>query len=330
VQEERIKMDVGTGRMGKKILELRHVTFNWGELPILKDFHYTFKRNEKIGLIGNNGSGKSTFLEIITGMLPPSAGRIEKGETITFGYYRQEGITFNEDTRVIDVVRNIAEVVTLGNGDTISAAAFLNYFLFPYPVHYQLVGRLSGGEKRRLYLVTVLMQNPNFLILDEPTNDLDIFTLAILEEYLASFKGCVIIVTHDRYFLDEIVDHLFVFEGNAVIRDFPGNYTQFSEYRKLKEKHTNRLIQAASQKKEKPLEKEATGKRLSYKEQKELEALESEITMLEAEKSGLETELSSGTLSPDELTLKSKRYSELLVEISGKSDRWVELSEKSP
>ena len=232
VREEKINMDVGTGRMGKKILEMRQVSFNWGKMPILKDFFYTFKRNEKIGFVGNNGSGKSTFLEIITGQLRPSVGKIDKGETITFGYYRQDGITFNPDARVIDVVRDIAEVVTLSNGDTISVAAFLNYFLFPYPVHYQLVSKLSGGEKRRLYLVTVLMQNPNFLILDEPTNDLDIFTLAILEEYLSFFKGCVIIVTHDRYFLDEIVDHLFIFIGDAVIKDFPGNYSQYNLYRK--------------------------------------------------------------------------------------------------
>jgi ABC transport system ATP-binding/permease protein len=328
VREERITMDAGAGRIGKKILEMRQVSFSWGEMPILKDFFYTFKRNEKIGLVGNNGTGKSTFLEIITGLLRPSAGRIEKGETISFGYYRQEGIAFDENTRVIDVVRNIAEVVTLGNGDVISAAAFLNYFLFPYPVHYQLVSKLSGGEKHRLYLVTVLMQNPNFLILDEPTNDLDIFTLAILEEYLVSFKGCVIIVTHDRYFLDEIVDHLFVFEGNAVIRDFPGNFKQFSEYRKLKEKHMNRLIQAATKKKEKPPELHVDSKKLSYKEKKELESLETEITKLEAEKDEIETGLSSGTLSPDELTLKSERYSALLKEIAMKSDRWLELSEK--
>ncbi|MCX6245290.1 MAG: ABC-F family ATP-binding cassette domain-containing protein [Bacteroidetes bacterium] len=329
VREERMKMDVGTGRMGKKILEMRQVSFNWGEMPILKDFFYTFKRNEKIGLVGNNGTGKTTFLEIITGLLRPTAGRIEKGETITFGYYRQDGIAFNEDTRVIDVVRNIAEVVTLANGDTISAAAFLNYFLFPYPVHYQLVSKLSGGEKRRLYLVTVLMRNPNFLILDEPTNDLDIFTLAILEEYLASFSGCVIIVTHDRYFLDEIVDHLFVFEGNTVVRDFPGNYTQFNEFRKLKEKHVNRLVQEANRKKATPGKIPSSPAKLSFKEKKELEHLEAEITKLDDEKNEIESFLSSGTLSPDELTLKSQRYSDLQKEISEKTDRWLELSEKS-
>ncbi|HZX61590.1 MAG TPA: ABC-F family ATP-binding cassette domain-containing protein [Bacteroidales bacterium] len=328
IREEKIKMDVGTGRMGKKILEMRQVSFSWGEMSILKDFFYTFKRNEKIGFVGNNGSGKSTFLEIITGQLRPSGGRIEKGETITYGYYRQEGITFNPDSRVIDVVRDIAEVVTLSNGDTVSAAAFLNYFLFPYPVHYQLVSKLSGGEKSRLYLVTVLMQNPNFLILDEPTNDLDIFTLAILEEYLASFKGCVIIVTHDRYFLDEIVDHLFVFRGDAVIKDFPGNYSQFSAYRKRKEMEENRLIQASQPKKEKPRNFPVGPTKLSFKEKKELETLETEISQLEKEKTEIVNALSSGVLSPEELATKSERFAILLKEIGMKSDRWLELSEK--
>ena len=324
-----INMDVGTGRMGKKLLEMRQVSFSWGEMPILKDFFYTFKRNEKIGFVGNNGSGKSTFLEIITGQLRPSGGRIEKGETITYGYYRQEGITFNPDSRVIDVVRDIAEVVTLSNGDTVSAAAFLNYFLFPYPVHYQLVSKLSGGEKSRLYLVTVLMQNPNFLILDEPTNDLDIFTLAILEEYLASFKGCVIIVTHDRYFLDEIVDHLFVFRGNAVIKDFPGNYSQFNAYRKRKEMEENRLIQASQPKKEKPRNTATRPNKLSFKEKKELETLETEISQLEEEKTEIVNALSSGVLSPEELSEKSERFAIILKEIGMKSDRWLELSEKA-
>jgi ABC transport system ATP-binding/permease protein len=329
VYEEKINMDVGTGRMGKKILEMRQVSFSWGELPILKDFFYTFKRNEKIGFVGNNSSGKSTFLDIITGKLKPSGGRIEKGETITYGYYQQEGINFNGESRVIDLIRDIAEVVTLSNGDTISAAAFLNYFLFPYPMHYQLVSKLSGGERRRLYLVTVLMRNPNFLILDEPTNDLDIFTLAILEEYLASFRGCVIIVTHDRYFLDEIVDHLFVFQGDAVIKDFPGNYSQFSEWRKVKDKEVNRLLQAAQPKKEKPRTIVASPNKLSFKEKKELENLETEIARLEEEKLNIETDLSSGSLSSAELSEKSERFSNIINEIGIKSDRWLELSEKT-
>jgi ATP-binding cassette subfamily F protein uup len=329
IREEKINMDVGTGRMGKKILEMRQVSFSWGGgIPILKDFFYTFKRNEKVGFVGNNGSGKSTFLEIITGRLKPSVGRIEKGETIQYGYYRQEGITFNEDSRVIDLVRDIAEVVTLSNGETVSAAAFLNYFLFPYPMHYQLVSKLSGGEKQRLYLVTVLMQNPNFLILDEPTNDLDIFTLAILEEYLASFKGCVIIVTHDRYFLDEIVDHLFVFQGDAVIKDFPGNYTQYNVYRRRKEKEMNRLAQVSHQRKEKPHNIDAPSPKLSFREKKELEKLETEILQLEEEKKMIESSISSGAISPGELSEKSERFALILKEIEMKSDRWIELSDK--
>jgi len=240
----------------------------------------------------------------------------------------RKGLIFNEESRVIDVIRDIAEVVTLSNGDTISAAAFLNYFLFPYPTHYQLVSKLSGGERRRLYLVTVLMHNPNFLILDEPTNDLDIFTLAILEEYLASFKGCVIIVTHDRYFLDEIVDHLFVFQGEAVIKDFPGNYSQFNAYRKLKAKEVNRILQDSLLKKEKPRSTVTNPDKLSFKEKKELETLENEIAQLEAEKMNIESALSSGTLSATGLSEKSERFSVLLMEIGLKSDRWLLLSEK--
>jgi ATP-binding cassette subfamily F protein uup len=328
VREEKINMDVGTRRMGKKILEMRQVSFSWGDIQILKDFFYTFKRNEKIGFVGNNGSGKSTFLEIITGKLKPAGGRIEKGETITFGHYRQEGISFNENSRIIDLVREIAEIVTLSNGDTISAAAFLNYFLFPYSSHYQLVSKLSGGERRRLYLVTVLMQNPNFLILDEPTNDLDIFTLAILEEYLASFKGCVIIVTHDRYFLDEIVDHLFVFQGDAVIKDFPGNYSQYKDYCVRKEKEESRLNKVSQLNKEKPRNIIDKSNKLSFRERKEMETLEREILLLEEEKKNIEIALSQGINDSAELSAKSERFALLIKEIEIKSDRWLELCEK--
>jgi ATP-binding cassette subfamily F protein uup len=244
--EERMKIQIAGKRMGKKILEVNDLSFSWGDLPILKKFTFIFKRFEKIGIIGDNGSGKSTFLNLITSKLKPDWGSVKKGETILFGYYTQDGISFAQDSKVIDVVREIADVVKLGNGDTISAAAFLNYFMFPYSSHHQPVYKLSGGEKRRLYLVTVLMKSPNFLILDEPTNDLDILTLNVLEEYLESFNGCVLIVTHDRYFLDKIVDHLFVFEGDGTVKDFPGNYSQFRAYTERRKRQLKTTSKQAS------------------------------------------------------------------------------------
>ena len=297
-------------------------------MPILKGFTHTFKRNEKVGIVGKNGSGKSTFLDIITGKLRTQKGHIQTGETVRYGYYKQEGLTFSEETRVIDVVKEIAEVVKLGNGDTISASAFLNYFMFPYPTHYQQVYKLSGGERRRLYLVTVLMQSPNFLILDEPTNDLDILTLNVLEEYLMNFNGCVAVVTHDRYFLDKIVDHLFVFEGEGVVKDFPGNYTQYkiwSEERKRIEQIRKRNL-VKQEEVAKPVVKQTN--KLSFKEKRELENLEAEIAALENEKLNIESGLASGTLPAEELTKYSQRYGGLLEEISMKTDRWLELSER--
>jgi ATP-binding cassette subfamily F protein uup len=328
VYEERLNLNIEGARMGNKILEINDVSFKWGDLVILQGFTYTFKRREKIGIVGKNGSGKSTFLDVITGRIRPQKGHIQTGETIQYGYYKQQGLIFNDDTKVIDVVREIAEVVKLGNGDTISAAAFLNYFMFPYPSHFQAVYKLSGGEKRRLYLVTVLMRSPNFLILDEPTNDLDILTLNVLEEYLASFNGCVLVVTHDRYFLDKIVDHLFVFEGDGVIKDFPGNYTQYkawSDEKKRKEQLQKRLIvrEAEVRKTVAP----ATNK-LSFKEKKELEMLENEIARLETEKSEIEAGLESGNLDPQTLTKWSERWATIIPEIDGKTERWMELSER--
>ncbi|MBC8461906.1 MAG: ABC-F family ATP-binding cassette domain-containing protein [Deltaproteobacteria bacterium] len=324
VPDERMKIHIEGQRMGKKILEVNDLSFSWGEMPMLKGFTFTFKRNEKIGIIGNNGSGKSTFLDLITGKLKPNRGSVKKGETIQFGYYTQEGIPFNPDTKVIDVVREIADVVKLGNGDTISASAFLNYFMFPYPSHHQPVYKLSGGEKRRLYLVTVLMRSPNFLILDEPTNDLDILTLNVLEEYLESFNGCVIIVTHDRYFLDKIVDHLFVFEGNGVVKDFPGNYTQFRDY---SERH-KRKIKAET--KPSPIvktpNKPSDPNKLTFKKKRELEVLEREIGELESEKGEIEASLTSGMLSADDLHAKSQRFASILRELEEKGERWLELS----
>ena len=328
VYEERINLNIEGIRMGNKILEINDISFSWGALPILKGFTHTFKRNEKVGIVGKNGSGKSTFLDIITGKLRPQKGHIQKGETIQYGYYKQQGLVFDDQTKVIDVVKEIAEVVKLSNGDTITAAAFLNYFMFPYPSHFQPVYKLSGGEKRRLYLVTVLMRSPNFLILDEPTNDLDILTLNVLEEYLAAFNGCVVVVTHDRYFLDKIVDHLFVFDGDAVVKDFPGNYTQYkiwSDDRKRREQ-LQKKVAVRKAESEKQVVLPAT--KLSFREKRELETLEQEIALLEHEKLEIEATLQSGTLNADELTKRSERWAAIIPEIEGKTERWMELSER--
>ncbi|TSA28837.1 MAG: ABC transporter ATP-binding protein [Bacteroidetes bacterium] len=332
VPDERMKIHIEGKRMGKKILEVNDLSFAWGELPILKGFTFTFKRFEKIGIIGNNGTGKTTFLDLLTGKLKPDRGSVKKGESIQFGYYTQEGISFNPETKVIDVVREIADVVKLGNGDTISASAFLNYFMFPYPSHHQPVYKLSGGEKRRLYLVTVLMMSPNFLILDEPTNDLDILTLNVLEEYLESFNGCVLVVTHDRYFLDKIVDHLFVFEGNGEVRDFPGNYTQYRDYSERQER-MQKMKERKSEKEKTASPSQSVGarsdsKKLSFKEQRELEGLEIKIRQLEAEKQEIEFSFSSGTLPNDDLQVKSRRFTAILLELEEKENRWLELCVK--
>lgn len=329
IHEERMNINIAGARMGRKILEIHDVSFSWGETPMLKGFTHVFKRNEKVGIIGRNGSGKSTFLDIITGKLRPSKGHIQTGETVAFGYYKQEGLVFNEQTRVIDVVKEIAEVVKLGNGDTISAAAFLNYFMFPYHSHYQPVYKLSGGEKRRLYLVTVLMQSPNFLILDEPTNDLDIITLNVLEEYLASFDGCIVVVTHDRFFLDKIVDHMFVFEGDGKVRDFPGNYSQYWQWcddRKRKEQLQRRYI--ASKQVADPVQVVRDPAKLTFREKRELETLEKEIAALEAEKLAIERSLSDGNVAPADLPVITQRFSDILTEVETKTDRWLELSER--
>ena len=324
--ENKLTLDIKGSYLGKKILEINDTYFKWDNLVILDSFSYIFKRNEKVGIIGKNGSGKSTFLDIITGKLKPDIGKIETGESIRFGYYKQQGITFKEESKVIDLIREIADAVKLGNERIVSAAEFLNYFMFPFPMHQQPVYKLSGGEKRRLYLVTVLMQNPNFLILDEPTNDLDILTLNVLEDYLATFKGCVVTVSHDRYFLDKIVDHLFVFRGNGVIKDFPGNYTIFRDHEDQQKKLLARQSKTQSVVKEKVKVRDPN--KLSFKEKAELEMLEQQIAQFESEKSDIEAELHSGNLSPDVLISKSERYAFLLLEIESKTDRWLELSER--
>ncbi len=314
-----------TRRMGKKVLDLYNLSKSFDDLLLFSDFSYKFQRFEKIGMIGPNGVGKSTFLSIVTGLLKPDSGRIDVGATIKFGIYRQEGIEFDPDDKVIDVVRKIADEIELGPGRSMSATQFLEMFLFPRSVQYGLVSKLSGGEKRRLYLLTVLMTNPNFLILDEPTNDLDILTLNVLEDYLLRFAGCVIIVSHDRYFMDKVVDHLFVFEGGGVIRDFPGNYSIYRDQKEVEKQLANKDI-PVKEKKVKP-KQESTKTKLSYKEKVEMETLAKEIAALEEEKRILENDLSSGQVPSDQLHLKSMRISEVLTLLDEKEMRWLELSE---
>ncbi len=323
--EERIRIHIQGERLGNKILEVKDISFSWPAVPVVDHFGHYFKKNEKVGIIGKNGTGKTTFLDLLVGNIRPQKGRVDPGETVRFGYYRQEGLQFKDDDRVIDVVRRVADEVKTASGDWMSAAAFLNYFLFPYNTHNQFVYKLSGGEKRRLYLITVLMTHPNFLILDEPTNDLDILTLNVLEEYLANFNGCVVVVTHDRFFLDKIVDHLFVFEGNAKVKDFPGNYSQWKEWADRQEKKNK-----FPEKSKEPLAEKLPRERkpgLTFKEKRELEQLEMDMEALEVEKAGIESAFHDNTLPHEEVRRKSERLGQILHEIDLKSNRWIELSE---
>jgi ATP-binding cassette subfamily F protein uup len=325
-ETENLKINVKSSYIGNKIFEARHVCKSLGETKILNDFNYVFSRYEKLGMVGNNGTGKSSFIKMLTGEMQPDSGRFDVGNTVRFGYYAQEGLQFDEQMKVIDTVRNIAEYITLGNGKSLSVSQFLNHFLFPPEKQHSYVFKLSGGEKRRLYLCTVFMKNPNFLILDEPTNDLDIATLNILEDYLADFKGCAIIISHDRYFLDRIVDHLLVFHGNAVIQDSPGNYTHYRN--SGKETETPKSKKDAKIEPDKQNCRKPSGKRkLTYREQKELDMLETDISTLEIEKSVLEDLMNSGTLSVEELTQQSARYGVLLREMEEKTMRWLELGD---
>jgi ATP-binding cassette subfamily F protein uup len=330
IVETNMTINVGMARLGKKVINCKNLSFSWENWIGLKDFTYNYIPGEKIGVVGNNGVGKSTFLNLMTGNLNPSGGEIEIGETIRFGYYRQEGISFNPNDTVIDAVREIAEVVTLEDGKSVPVSTFLNYFLFPPHMHYTKIEKLSGGEKRRLYLMTVLMRQPNFLILDEPTNDLDISTLQVLEDYLADFKGCVIVVSHDRYFMDKVVDHLLVFKGGGDIKDFPGNYSQYREWNELQESETEKEQQKKKEdtaQKAKAQSQSNRKRKLTFAEKNELARLEEEIETLEEEKSRLETELCSGTLSVEDLTKYSKRLPLLQEELDDKSMRWLELCE---
>jgi ABC transport system ATP-binding/permease protein len=330
-EEKSININVNISRMGKKILEIKNVSKSYGEKVLLKNFTYSFNRFEKAGLIGRNGTGKTTLLNIITGINEPDSGTVERGETIVFGYYRQQGMDFDDDMTVIDAVKNIAERVMISDGSVLSITQFMNYFLFPPEKQYTLIRKLSGGEKRRLYLLTVLMKNPNFLILDEPTNDLDILTLNVLEEYLAGFKGCVIVVSHDRYFMDKVVDHIFENKGDGIIKDFPGNYTQLRD----KQEETERKIQTEKTLKTSapeiipsiPLKREKKSG-LSFNEKKEFEILSAEIQELESEKVVIENEMSQGNLNPDELYSKSKKHGEIVKLLDNKEMRWLELDEK--
>ncbi len=327
-----VNLDVKASYIGSKIFDAVDVCKRFDDLKITDHFNYTFARYEKMGIVGNNGTGKSTFIKMLLGEIQPDSGHFDIGETIRFGYYSQEGLQFDEQMKVIDVVQNIAEYVDLGDGRKMGVSQFLNYFLFTPDRQHSYVYKLSGGEKRRLYLCTVLMRNPNFLVLDEPTNDLDIITLNVLEEYLRSFKGCVIVVSHDRYFMDKVVDHLLVFRGNADIKDFPGNYTQYRAWKeeqdalKKQEEQALQSKQAVVEEKSRRPEKEVK-RRLTFKERKEFEALDAEIPALEAEKKELETAMSSGTLSTEELLAKSARITALIEELDEKTMRWLELSE---
>ena len=312
-----VKLDVKASYIGSKIFESDHLCKHFGDLKILDDFSYIFARYEKMGIVGNNGTGKSTFIKILMGLEKPDSGTLDIGETVRFGYYSQEGLQFNEQMKVIDVITDIAEVIELGNGKRLTASQFLQHFLFTPETQHSYVYKLSGGERRRLYLCTVLMRNPNFLVLDEPTNDLDIVTLQVLEEYLQNFKGCVIVVSHDRYFMDKVVDHLLVFKGQGDIRDFPGNYSDYRDWKLAKAEHEK---EAAKPKEEKTQRVRLNDKRrMTFKERKEFEQLEKEIAALEEEKKQIEEALCSGTLSVDELTEKSKRLPLLNDELDEKN-----------
>lgn len=328
-----MELDIRGKRLGKKILELEHVSKSFDGHCVLHDFSYKFVRGEKIGIVGKNGIGKSTFLDIITRNLEPDEGRISVGETVVYGYCRQSGIQFNDSDRVIDIVRNISGQIDLGNGRILSASQFLEYFMFTDKQQYSLVEKLSGGERRRLYLLTVLMKNPNFLILDEPTNDLDIMTLNVLEDYLKSFKGCILIVSHDRFFTDKVVDRIFAFEGNGIVKDFPGNYTIYKnkkeeekELQEKTEKGKNKNANKAQRQSPAP-GTEGKKRRLSFKEQREMQQLETEIEELNRERTAIENALNSGILSTDELMAKSKRIAEIIPVLDEKEMRWLELSE---
>ena len=337
IEERQIRLKASNVYIGSKIFECLYISKKFDDVVIMKDFYYNFSRFEKMGIVGNNGAGKSTFIKMLLGLIQPDSGKFDIGDTVRFGYFSQEGLQFDESQKVIDIITDIADYIDLGSGRHLSASQFLQYFLFTPEQQHNFVYKLSGGERRKLYLCTVLMRNPNFLILDEPTNDLDIVTLQILEEYLQDFPGCVIVVSHDRYFMDKVVDHLLVFRGNGDIKDFPGNYTQYREFSRDEksevrcDKKQKSEIKTQKDPSDKPLVPNPSfltpKKKLSYKEKREMEQLELDIEALETEQKQIEEALCSGTLSIDELTEKSKRLPMLKDELDEKSMRWLELSE---
>jgi ATP-binding cassette subfamily F protein uup len=330
-----IRLQAKGAYIGNKIFEAKHVSKRFDDVVITEDFNYIFARYEKMGIVGNNGTGKSTFVKMLLEEVKPDSGSFDIGETVRFGYYSQDGLQFNEQMKVIDVVQQIAEVIDMGNGSKLTASQFLQHFLFAPEKQHNYVYKLSGGEKRRLYLCTVLITNPNFLVLDEPTNDLDIITLNILEEYLRGFRGCLIVVSHDRFFMDKVVDHLLVFHGDARIQDFPGNYTQYREWKQIEErKELQEKKQAVVDKTSKTQPEQGLTKnegkaKLTFSEKREFEALEKEIEQLEAEKEVISDALSSGELPANELMQQSSRFSEIMKLIDEKTMRWLVLSEKT-
>ena len=337
LEERQLRLKASNVYIGSKIFECQYISKSFGEkgsdseVVILKDFYYNFSRFEKMGIVGNNGTGKSTFIKMLLGQVPVDDGRIVIGETVKFGYFSQEGLQFDEQEKVIDVITKIADYVDLGSGKKLSASQLLQYFLFTPEQQYNYVYKLSGGERRKLYLCTVLMRNPNFLVLDEPTNDLDIVTLQILEEYLQDFPGCVIVVSHDRYFMDKVVDHLLVFKGQGDIKDFPGNYTQYREWEKMEASNSSTTSKisttSSTSSTSKASYRNEDRRKLSYKEKREMEQLEKDIAALEEEKKRIEEALCGGTTSVDEITTMSKRLPLLNDELDEKSMRWLELSE---
>ena len=330
IEERQIRLKSRNVYIGSKIFECQYVSKAFGDKVILKDFYYNFSRFEKMGIVGNNGTGKSTFIRMLLGMESVDGGRFDIGDTVRFGYFSQEGLQFDEQQKVLDVVKDIAEYIDMGGGKHFTASQFLQYFLFTPEQQHNYVYKLSGGERRKLYLCTVLMKNPNFLVLDEPTNDLDIVTLQILEEYLQDFPGCVIVVSHDRYFMDKVVDHLLVFKGDGEIKDFPGNYTQYRQWSALQPKAESQAKETGNSANPRKSEKPSNSgdrRKMTYKEKREFEQLEKDIAALEEEQHQLEEALCSGTLSVEELTEKSKRLPLLKEELDEKSMRWLELSE---